>query len=500
MSKALLKSLGLDEKKVNALLNKMGVDKSLMQGVYNRADGIENPCVPFGWLSAHLNFEQYNQLVFEPWLKASYFDQPPRPFTDNPLGDRHYSPYCDPYQLAQSEQIREAALMYSRILRAQDVMSGLQGISRTERWVAMSEKEREQVLLTIFEDDTRQAEKVGAYLPRCECPELTLDLAKAGGERMLSLLVNSLTVPANLPVDDLPPLPTNAAWDSLHRVGKFEPTTPFSKAKRAFQNLSVAWRAKGLYLFCLNWLSVMDGKGVLPTSPLARPPLPLNEQTAPALASLASKKRFEEIKNRSSGVGAGKPQCAACNQSAGDGVKLLCCSRCKGAGRMVWYCSSEHQRQSYHTHKGVCGTPVGSHPSTTGLPTSEVVRHPEQGLEPGSFLHALGPKSVKTVYGPDGEILFSSVRFSDFSEELDAALDAGMMRLAAAQAADAAEYAAAMQANKARAKAAGGAKGSEDAKEGARKAAREEETKVEQDEQTEDESQLSHELKEKMQL
>jgi hypothetical protein len=47
----------------------------------------------------------------------------------------------------------------------------------------------------------------------------------------------------------------------------------------------------------------------------------------------------------------GQKVCDYCQQPAADGVKLLRCGRCPA----TYYCSVEHQRAGWKTHKPVCG-------------------------------------------------------------------------------------------------------------------------------------------------
>ncbi|BGP21034.1 hypothetical protein JCM10213v2_009213 [Rhodosporidiobolus nylandii] len=391
--KADMERLGLTQQQLLDAARRLGPqDDSQINSVF-RDNAFEMPVLPFSWLKGRMSYREYNAQFFEPWLVETWInDAAETPFVDKP--DHVFSPYLDPFALSCAEQVREAALLHSLMLRkGRDIASGPQARARMDRWLAMTEREREDFLLALWEGEQTSNEELGGYFERVECPELRLsELAHNGGKGMMKLLLDCITVPMGMPDNELPPIP-HEGWDRLHRVGSFEPKVPLSMAKRAFVNSAWHSRAKGLFLFCLIWIDTMDGHKLERPTRLVAPPMQMTPETAPGLFGTSSE-AFDQA----------TVSLKYCFTEGGDGVKLLCCSKCKKGGRMIWYCSTEHQREHYGIHRFLCGTPVASDPGTTGMYTPDAARHPEKNLEPTSFLlkQQDKPKTARVAYRPDG--------------------------------------------------------------------------------------------------
>ncbi|GAA5967980.1 hypothetical protein JCM11641_003687 [Rhodosporidiobolus odoratus] len=177
-----------------------------------------------------------------------------------------------------------------------------------------------------------------------EMPEGTLEeLAGGRGHGMLQLLVACRLPPEFDPANsDVLRFPHDD-WDRLWSVGKYKPTVPLSRAKRAFVDSGIATRTLFILDFFRMWnkqVDYPDGRIrlIAPTRPVA-----LTAQNAPRMFATADPASLEGriLSNKAT---AGNKRCQKCRQVEDPAFLtpgiLKACGPCKKAGRVIMYCSS----------------------------------------------------------------------------------------------------------------------------------------------------------------
>ncbi|BGP13684.1 hypothetical protein JCM10213_002252 [Rhodosporidiobolus nylandii] len=291
-------------------------------------------------------FRRYQTEVWEPWLKQAYSDETQH-FLAKP--DIQYAKQLDSHLLACAEVVKQSALALFDSNAGREDEAGVQW--RLRVWVRKSRKEREDVLLEIWEAGHKMYEKMGSPKNLAEVPEYTLDLAGDQLGPLLRLISACRPPPSFDPSTSPVPHISHPQWDRVWLVGEYEPAVPLSRAKRAFVESAVATRTATLLNFVQLWKLKMQYDGPIVPQP-SGPPSPINEQTAPRMLATDSAKQITD-RMAANKAAVRTKWCAECQQTENAlaaGTKLMCCGRCKLAGRMVWYCGAEHQQKHWRVH------------------------------------------------------------------------------------------------------------------------------------------------------
>jgi hypothetical protein len=183
-------------------------------------------------------YREYNEEVWEPWLKEAYHRNP-LPFLDGP--EANYAHALDPH--TQSTAAFRAQIALTGLSKPDWLLYIEDGSVCVERWTSMSRREREDILLYLWEVEQAGAEQGHGTVNRMWAPEFTLDNLAGDGGREMIRLARSIRPPEGFDAASSPvPHFTNDAYDRLWSIGKYEPSIPFSRAKRAFIETGIAAR------------------------------------------------------------------------------------------------------------------------------------------------------------------------------------------------------------------------------------------------------------------
>ncbi|BGP13682.1 hypothetical protein JCM10213v2_001617 [Rhodosporidiobolus nylandii] len=247
-------------------------------------------------------FRRYQTEVWEPWLKQAYSDETQH-FLAKP--DIQYAKQLDPHLLACAEAVKQTALTLYATAAIRQKENLMREFLLT--WCSKSREQREAVLLEIWEAEHVMYEKMQSPIAMVETPELTLELA---GEQLgpLIRLLRACHPPSsfNPSTSPVPHFP-HPQWDRL--------------------------------CFVQLWMYKMQSGGPIRPAPFGAPSH-LNAQTAPRMLATDSKEDFAHRVEANAAAQKNKT-CSACGKpeyALSAKEKFLCCSRCKAAGRMVWYC------------------------------------------------------------------------------------------------------------------------------------------------------------------
>ncbi|GAA6035520.1 hypothetical protein JCM8097_000296 [Rhodosporidiobolus ruineniae] len=196
-------------------------------------------CCPLGlW---PYTFRQYNDLIWEPWIKSAYAMQ--RPFVLGREDDfRHH---LDRVHIAETELVEQRAESCAAAIAPSAWTSSRDPFCRYMRWFRLSREEQEHLLLEVL--DKISPREQGFYDFRQDAPEVLLaDLLADGGQGLVRLAWTCIRS-ASKPDRPLPPCP---AFDRLYGLHSFHSGVPLSAGKQAFVRTHTANRRFFLYDFC----------------------------------------------------------------------------------------------------------------------------------------------------------------------------------------------------------------------------------------------------------
>jgi len=210
-----------------------------------------------------LSFRSYNEL-YEKWLKNRYRDDI-KPFTTH--SPHVYDPYITEHGLSMVLDMDRATTSLAEELERDANEEGfVQAFAQL--WREMGKQKREEMVLTVWEDQCRRAEK-GEYIwAREDTPELTLNWATGdaqdGTPNWIKLWLNQAQTEeekrrSRKDKDALPYLNLrNDKWDRANGVFEIEKSlVPVRKSIRAFVHDGIARRNYHLRQFVQELFCVL---------------------------------------------------------------------------------------------------------------------------------------------------------------------------------------------------------------------------------------------------
>ncbi|GAA5985206.1 hypothetical protein JCM11641_003631 [Rhodosporidiobolus odoratus] len=247
--------------------------------------------------------------------------------------------YLDPGTVESCHSVRQQIVSH-----ACRVHTAVRYDGYLQRWQALSQERREELILSRFEAEALDAVQGGYPYGRQNAPELALAALLRDQGQGFAALAESLCYVDGRPDQDPRqlhfPIRPHARWERLAGV---QEGLVQSRQRREYIDFLLLNRHLALH----RLVDRISAELALPGDVTPWPP---------ALAP------------------SDKPRCALCTKKLS---KPMCCSRCKTIGRQV-NCDRDHQVLHYKHggHKTICGKPTAELPFASSIPTQTIAPSP----------------------------------------------------------------------------------------------------------------------------
>ncbi|GAA6030495.1 hypothetical protein JCM8097_006174 [Rhodosporidiobolus ruineniae] len=305
------------------------------------------------FLDSRMPFKQYNEEVYEPWLKRAY--TLPKPYYLQP--SHLFTKFDSEYARAHKEQAKVILCGIIEHLGMLHREKSFADICLT--WRRYSKKQRQDLCLLTWARQARRAETAQFSYRRDDTPELVLSWAD-DPYNFEDLVAAQVLAPGSTVDYRIVP---NKEWSALN-----EPPSclPLSRGLREYIETGFIDRHLFLARFTVQLIESILGLTADDD----------DERSMIAVGVKATKDDISEAR-RTGGRGAGPivtssrgdeeavKRCSQCLVPESQ-KKLTVCGKCKEKqNRMVWFCGRECQVSAWPKHKIICGKPLAdSSPSS----------------------------------------------------------------------------------------------------------------------------------------